>query len=116
MKEISGAQVLPYLIGDVVYPLKTWLIKTFPDRGLSSNKRSFNYRLSCARMVVENTFGLLKGRWRRLLKRCDMSLNNVSVIFAACCVLHNLCERNRDEYDDAWSEAAAELEREAPYC
>ena len=30
-----------------------------------------------------------------------MSLNNVSVIFAACYVLHNLCERNRDEYDDS---------------
>ena len=43
-----------------------------------------------------------------------MSPNNVPIIIAACCVLHNLCERNRDEYDDAWSETAAELEREAP--
>ena len=113
-KDISGVQVPPYLIADAAYPLKTWLMKPFPDRGLSSNKRTFNYRLSRARMVVENAFGRLKGRWRRLLKRCDMSLNNVPVIVAACCVLHNLCERYRDDYDDAWNEAVAEVEREAP--
>ena len=113
-KNVAGVEIPPYLIGDAAYPLKTWLIKPFPDRGLSSNKRTFNYRLSRARMVVENAFGRLKGRWRRLLKRNDMSLKNVPVIISACCVLHHLCEKNCDSYDDAWSEAAAEMEREAP--
>ena len=31
-KTICGVSVPPYLIGDVVYPLKTWLLTSFPDR------------------------------------------------------------------------------------
>ena len=113
-KDISGVQVPPYLIGDAAYPMKTWLMKPFPDRGLSSNERIYNYRLSRARMVVENGFGRLKGRWRRLLKRNDMSLNNIPTIIAACCVLHNICEKNRDRYDDSWNTDVAEMERVIP--
>jgi hypothetical protein len=111
-KNISGVQVPPYLIGDAAYPIKTWLMKPFPDRGLSCSQKTYNYRLSRARMVVENGFGRLKGRWRRLLKRNDMSLAKVPTIIAACCVLHNICEQNRDRYDDSWSTEVAEIEQE----
>ena len=113
-KCISGVQVPPYLIGDAAYPLKTWLMKPFPDRGLSNNEKTLNYRLSRARMVVENAFGRLKGRWRRLMKRNDMTLDNIPVIIAACCVLHNICEKNQERYDNQWSDEVAEMESAAP--
>ena len=47
-------------------------------------------------MVVENAFRRLKGRWRCLLKRLDVRLDNVTNIVAACVVLHNICEFHGD--------------------
>ncbi|KAI8490821.1 hypothetical protein Bbelb_316140 [Branchiostoma belcheri] len=38
-------------------------------------------------------------RWRVLTKRMDVSLDRVPTIVGACCVLHNVCEVHRDDYD-----------------
>ena len=42
-------------------------------------------------MCVERAFGLLKGRWRILLKRVDVNLKNVPDLVSTCLVLHNMC-------------------------
>ena len=51
-------------------------------------------------MVVEHTYSRLKGRWRCLLKRLDVSVADVPGIVAACCVLHNLCEVHGESFDE----------------
>ena len=62
-KSIEGVDVPLMLIGDPAYPLLDWLMKPFQENGsLTDQQRIFNYRLSRARMVVENAFGRLKGR------------------------------------------------------
>lgn len=86
------------ILGDAVYPLLPWLMKPFPDRGLTPDQVSFNHRQNQARMVVERAFGRLKGRWRGLLKPQDHHISLVSQVTAACCVLHNLCEEQNEEY------------------
>lgn len=42
-------------------------------------------------MCVEKIFGMLKGRWRILLKMIDVHLKNVPKLVSICIVLHNIC-------------------------
>lgn len=92
-------QVPLVILGDLAYPGLPWLMNPYPENAhTTANQRHFNYRQSRARMVVESAFGRLKGRWRCLLKRLDVKLDNVTNIVAACGVFHNMCEF----YGDVW--------------
>ena len=51
---------------------------------------------------VEHTYGRVKGRWRCLLKRLDVSTDSVPGLVGACCVLHNLCEIDDDGFENGW--------------
>ena len=62
-KTIEEIRVRALLLGDGAYPSTTWLVKPY-----SSNIRLTDTQTS-ARVIVERGFGLLKGRWRCLLKR-----------------------------------------------
>ncbi len=70
-------------------------MKPYSRRGLDIAERTFNYRLSRARRVVENAFGLLVQVWRCLLKTQDLQPNKCAVVTLTCCVLHNLL---RDQF------------------
>jgi len=83
--------LLPFcLVGDKRFPLKTYLMRPFAKRNLQNNdQRIFNYRLSRARRVIENTFGILVSRWRILYKPLALKLSTVEKIIQAVTCLHN---------------------------
>lgn len=56
-----------------------------------NNRRRFNDIVSSARQVVERSFGLLKGRWRRLRLIEAEDMERVVKIVYCCCILHNFC-------------------------
>ncbi len=88
-----------HILGDSAYPLLPWLMVPYKDYGnLSHTQKRFNARHSGSRQVVENAFGLLKGRWRQL--RClDMQIEFIPGFVSACCVVHNICLKNHDSND-----------------
>ena len=82
--------VLPYVIvADDAFPLKDHIMKPYPMRNLSKEQRIYNYRLSRARRIVENAFGILANRFRVFLSPISLSPDNTEKIVLASCVLHN---------------------------
>lgn len=84
-------QLAPYcIVADEAFPLKEYLMKPYPNCKLSVEQRIFNYRLSRARRVVENAFGILANRFRVLLTTINIrSTTKVEYIVLSCCALHN---------------------------
>ena len=91
-KRIGGSEVGPLLVGDSAYPLSVWLMKPFKQTPtLTESQLHFNRALSQARVVIEQAFGILKGRWRCLYKPLEEKTSRVPTTIMACCVLHNIC-------------------------
>ncbi|XP_072145569.1 putative nuclease HARBI1 [Dermacentor andersoni] len=87
-----------YILGDSAYPLMPSLMSPIRDNEASflSRKKQFNERHSQQRVSIENTFGVLKQRLRRLYLVDAKSVVQSCYIVMAACVLHNLCNNERD--------------------
>ncbi|XP_055020896.1 uncharacterized protein LOC129412060 [Boleophthalmus pectinirostris] len=92
--------MMPYmLVGDEAYPLRADLMKPYPLRNLNQNQRIYNYRLSRARRVVENAFGILANRFRVFRTTICLDPDKVVTILFACLCLHNfLRHHSADAY------------------
>lgn len=69
-------------------------------------EKIFNYRLSRCRRVIENAFGQLKARFRKLGKGLEVKPRNWQTIIRACCLLHNFLKDENDEVCESWLEEA----------
>ena len=79
--------MIPYtLIADDIFPQKTWLMKPFPDRGVTLPQAVFNYRLSRAGRTIENVFGILFARWRIFRRSIKANVDTVDSIVQAKCL------------------------------
>ena len=90
-KFLSGDLELPYfLLEKKIFPLSNWLMRPYSGKALTSETRKiFNYWLSRARRVIENTFGILVARWRVFQKPIDAKPERAEKIILAAIVLHN---------------------------
>ena len=89
--QLPGSDVVsPYVfVADEAFPLKTYMMKPFARRGLNTTERVFNYRLSRARRIVENAFGILAARFRVFRAPMEVAPEKVKCIVLAATVLHN---------------------------
>ncbi|XP_070528297.1 uncharacterized protein, partial [Cardiocondyla obscurior] len=90
-----------HLIGDSAYKLHDNLLVPYRDNGhLTLRQKNYNYCHSSTRVIIEKTFGLLKGRFRSLLHVLSMTRTDlIARYILACCVLHNVCVLKNDELD-----------------
>ena len=79
-----------HIVGDSAFQLHQHVMVPYKDTGLLKvTEINYNTKLSQTRHLIENAFGSLKGRLRRL-RRLECKLSRVSSMIIACCVLHNL--------------------------
>ena len=60
-------EITYYLLGDEIFLLNKWLMRTFPGN-LPEAEHMYNYRHSRARLTIENAFGMLASKWRIFFK------------------------------------------------
>lgn len=91
-----------YILGDKAYPALTWCIPPYIKRGRNwdENKTVFNNYHSSARQVVERSFSLLFGRFRRLKFLDVKRIEFVAPTIMVCCALHNLCMSYNEDLTD----------------
>lgn len=90
------SKAVPYVfLGDDAFPLSPNLLKPYPGTQIKgSSQRIFNYRLSRARRISENVFGILSARFRVLRKPLLLNPTKIEKVVAACIHLHNFLRRN----------------------
>lgn len=88
---LQGTNIsVPYtFLGDSAFGINRHIMKPYPFKNITHEKRIFNYRLSRARRVVENAFGISAARFRIFRQRISVHIDNVDKIVLACCALHN---------------------------
>eukprot|EP00745_Piridium_sociabile_P033516 TRINITY_DN57481_c0_g1_i1.p1 TRINITY_DN57481_c0_g1~~TRINITY_DN57481_c0_g1_i1.p1 ORF type:complete len:488 (-),score=103.76 TRINITY_DN57481_c0_g1_i1:251-1714(-) len=93
---------VPYfIVSDDAFALKEWCMKPFSRRTMAPREVVFNYRLSRARRVVENAFGLLAQRFRCLLRTIELQPENVRLVIKCCTTLHNILIQRKAPVADA---------------
>lgn len=92
-----------HIIGDAAYTNHEHLLVPYRDNGhLTVKQKNFNFCHSSARMAIERSFGLLKGRFRSLLTTLDMErIDLIPTFILSCCVLHNICLMQGDELSNS---------------
>lgn len=90
-----------FILGDAAYACTTWLLPPYKNnRHLTSQQINYNKHLTKTRVVIEQAFALLKGRFRRL-KYLEMhDLQDTVNTIIACCVFHNVCLQAADDVED----------------
>lgn len=73
-------------------------MRPYASRGLTTENLQFNSKLSSARRLIENSFGILRAKWQILGRPINALPTNVIKIVKALIVLHNMIKMHDNNY------------------
>nr|CAH7761150.1 unnamed protein product [Callosobruchus chinensis] len=89
-------KLTPYVfVADDAFALTINFMKPYAGQLSQSPERVFNYRLSRARRIVENAFGIMASVFRVFRKPMQLKVDNVEKITKACVYLHNYLRKSK---------------------
>lgn len=93
-------KAMPYVfLADEAFPLTNHIMKPFSGMHAKGTlERNFNFRLSRARRVVENVFGILSTVFIVLRKPILLSPERTQTVVMAAAYLHNFLRNSRNVY------------------
>ena len=82
---------LPYVfVADDAFPLRVDMLKPFRQADLiCQDRKLYNYRVSRARRIVENAFGIMASRFRIFHSQINLRPERIESVVMASCALHN---------------------------
>ncbi|KAJ8046482.1 Protein ALP1-like [Holothuria leucospilota] len=115
LTESESQPFLYVFVGDEAFSLKNYLKRPFPGRdvgpmtGEKYEKNIYNYRLSRAKRIIENTFGIWSAHWRIFNRPIIAATESVELYIKATICLHNWlrvldCSESpdKDQYLPIW--------------
>ena len=99
-EQLPGShRTLPFVfVGDDAFPLRRYFMKPYPFRDQDDKQRIFSYRLSRARRMVENAFGIMANKFRIFLSAINLEPEKEEKIVLACTALHNYLRREHESF------------------
>lgn len=95
---------VPYLLAaDDTFRMQKHILKPYPGRNLSAGQRIFNYRLSRARRVAENAFGIMTKIFQILYRPIQLNERKTTLVTLACCALHHFIIHKNSNYMEGFS-------------
>lgn len=93
----SNKEVPYYFVGDEAFRMSIHMMRPYPRRCLNDEKKIFNYRLSRARRMIENTFGIFAARWRIFRRAISAGPITADRMLLATMCLHNFLQTKNNE-------------------
>ena len=89
---------LPFVfVGDDAFGLKENMMKPYPSQNRTLEEKVFDYRLSRARRIIENSFGIATARFRIFRIPINAKFSTVKSVTKAVVRLHDfLMKKNRE--------------------
>ena len=93
------------VIGDEAFPSQEDLLRPYPGRKsmtLPLREEEYNFRLSRARRIVENSFGILSQRFRVYHRKLQLYPASIVPVVQATVVLHNYLTDPKEDIESVY--------------